>query len=45
MPSLSLICSTFVIDSLEFVVGRMYVSKYFDPKSKIEVTHKFNLRF
>ena len=34
MPSLAVTCSNFVIDSMEFAVGRMYVSKHFNNASK-----------
>ena len=36
-PSRSLICSNFVLDTMEYAVGRMYVSNYFNNESKAAV--------
>lgn len=37
VPARSLICSNFVLDSMEYAVGRMYVSNYFNNQSKAAV--------
>ncbi len=39
-PSVLLVCSNYVIESMEYAVGRMYVSKHFDIESKNLVRKK-----
>ncbi len=36
-------CSNYVIEVMEFAVGRLYVSKHFNPESKMAVTKIFIL--
>ncbi len=38
MPSRSWSCSNFVLDNMEYAVGRMYVSNYFNSESKRAAT-------
>jgi predicted metalloendopeptidase len=38
MPSRSWVCANYVLDNLEYAVGRMYVSNYFNSESKKAAT-------
>lgn len=37
-------CSSYVLEVMEYAVGRLYVSKHFDEKSKRSVSFHFSLR-
>jgi membrane metallo-endopeptidase-like protein 1 len=38
MPTRSWVCANFVLDNMEYAVGRMYVSNYFNSESKKAAT-------
>jgi predicted metalloendopeptidase len=39
--SRQVICSNYVTDSMEYAVGRLYISKHFDHHSKAAVIYHF----